>query len=92
MKSFLKEKQLLTQKLEKKIKEKRLARGNSAAVKADFAIDPEDYIDKLLVFDLKTTSEYEVIDWLVTNMAVDNDIYYTQYEEGSNVFRIRKDN
>ena len=73
-------------KTRKKIKERRLARGNSAAVKADFAIDPEDYIDKLLVFDLKTTSEDEVFDWLVTNMTVDNDIYYIEHEECSNVF------
>ena len=59
----------------RKLKQKRLARGNSVAVKADSAIDPEDYLDKPLVFDLKTTSEDEVFDWLVTNMAVDNDVY-----------------
>ena len=61
-------------KSRQKIKERRLARGNSAAVKADFAIDPEDYIDKPLVFDIKTTSEDEIFDWLVTNMANDNGI------------------
>ena len=76
----------------RKLKQKRLARGNSAAVKADSAIDPEDYLDKPLVFDLKTTSEDEVFDWLVTNMAVDNDVYYTEHEEGFNVYRIKKDN
>ena len=79
-------------KTRNKIKDRRLAHGNSVAVKTDFAIDPEDYIEKPLVFDLKTTNEDEVFDWLLTNMAVDNDIYYIEHEEGANVFRIRKDN
>ena len=76
----------------RKIREKNLARGNSAAVKVDFAIDPEDYLDKPLVFDLKMTTEDEIFDWLVTNMAVDNDIYYIEHKDGSNIFRIRKEN
>ena len=75
----------------KKLREKRLARGNSAAVKALFTIDPEDYVDKPLVFDMSTTSEDDVYDWIISSMASDNDIYFIEHEEGSNVFRIRYD-
>ena len=46
----------------KKLREKRLARGNSASVNALFRIDTEDYVDKALVFDLKTTGEEEIFD------------------------------
>ena len=74
----------------RKCKQKHLAKGNSAAATADFAIDPEDYLNKPLVFDLKTTREGEVFVWLVTNMAVDNDVYYTQHEESFNVFTIKE--
>ena len=75
----------------KKLKEKRLARGKSAAVQALFTIDPEDYADKPLLFDMSKTTEDEVFDWLISNMSTDNDIYYIEHEEGSNVFGIRKD-
>ena len=74
----------------RKLKQKHLAKGNSAAVRSDFAIDPEDYLNKPLVFDLKTTREDEVFVWLVTNMAVDNDVYYTEHEESINVFTIKE--
>ena len=75
----------------KKLIEKRLARGNSTAVHALFTINPEDYVDKPLLFDLSKTTEDEIFDWLISNMSTDNNIYYIEHEEGSNVFRIRKD-
>ena len=74
-----------------KIREKRLVRGNSAAVNTLFSIDPKDYLDKLLVFDLKSTGEEEIFDWLLSNISPDNDTYYIEHNDGSNVFRIRKD-
>ena len=76
----------------KKLRGKHLARGNSAGVQAQVTIDPEDYVDKLLLFDMSKTTEYEVFDWLISNMSTDNDIYYIEHEEGSNVFRTRKTN
>ena len=44
----------------KKLREKRLARRNSTSAKAGFKIEPEDYVDKLLIFDLNKTGEEEV--------------------------------
>ena len=37
----------------KKLKEKRIARGNSAAILANFDFDPSNYINNPLIFDLK---------------------------------------
>ena len=75
----------------KKFREKGLAWGNSAAVEVQFTIDPEDYIDQPLLFDMSKTTEDKVFDWLISNMSTHDDIYYIEHEEGSNVFRIRKD-
>ena len=43
------------------------------------------------MFNLKMTSEDEIFDWLVTNMAVDNDTYYIEHKDGSKMFRIGKE-
>ena len=40
----------------KKLKEKRIAQGNLAAITANVDFDTSDYIDKPLIFDLKKTS------------------------------------
>ena len=37
------------------------------------------------------TSEDDIFDWIVTNMAADNDTYYIEHKGGSNVFKIRKE-
>ena len=37
------------------------------------------------------TSEMEIEDWLVDNLAINNDEYYTEHKQGTNVFRIRKE-
>ena len=75
----------------RKIGEKRLTRGNSTAVNALFSIDPKEYLNKPLVFDLKSTGDEEIFDWLLSNISLDNDTYYIELEDDSNVFRIRKD-
>ena len=65
--------------------------GNSAAVQANFTINPEDFLDVLLLFNLRMTDEKEIEDWLVDNLAVNNDEYYIEHKKGTNVFRIRKE-
>ena len=37
------------------------------------------------------TSEMEIEDWLVENLAVNNDEYYIKHKQGTNIFRIRKE-
>ena len=75
----------------KQLKEKEIARGNSAAVQANFTINSEDFLDVPLLFNLRMTDEMEIEDWLVDNLAVNNDEYYTENKQGTNVFRIRKE-
>ena len=54
----------------KQLKEKEIARGNSAAVQANFTINSEDFLNVPLLFNLKMTDEMEIEDWLVDNLAV----------------------
>ena len=75
----------------KQLKEKEIARGNSAAVQANFTINPEEFLEVPLLFNLKMTDEMEIEDWLVDNLAVKNDEYYIEHKQGTNVFRIRKE-
>ena len=51
----------------KQFKEKEIARGNSAAVQANFTINPEDFLAVPLLFNLKMADEMEIEDWLVDN-------------------------
>ena len=44
----------------KQLKEKEIARGNSAAVQANFTINLEDFLDVPLLFNLKMTDEMEI--------------------------------
>ena len=75
----------------KQLKEKETARGNSAAVQANFTINPEDFLDVPLLFNLRMTDEMETEDWLVNNLTVNNDEYYIEHKQGTNVFRLRKE-
>ena len=75
----------------KQLKEKEIARGNSGEVQGNFTINPEDFLDVPLLLNLKMTDEMEIEDWLVDNLAVNNDEYYTKHKQGTNVFRIRKE-
>ena len=74
----------------KQLKEKEIARGNSAAGQTNFTINPEDFLDVSLLFNLRMTEEMEIEDWLVDNLAVNNDKYYIEHKQGTNVFSIRK--
>ena len=74
----------------KQLKEKAVARANSAAVQINLGIDLENLVDVPLLFNLRMTSEMEIEDWLVDNLAINNDEYYIEHKQGTNVFRIRK--
>ena len=58
-------------KQKKELREKRLARGNSASVKTGFRIDPEEHVDKPLIFDQRQTGEEEIFDWLLSNISAE---------------------
>ena len=75
----------------KQLKEKLVARANSAAVQSNLGIDLENLVDVPLLFNLRMTSEMEIEDWLVDNLAINNDEYYIEHKQGTNVFRIRKE-
>ena len=70
----------------KQLKEKEIARGNSAVVQANFTINPEDFLGVPLLFNLRMTDEMEIENWLVGKLAVK---YYIEHKQGTNVFRIR---
>ena len=54
-------------------------------------MDLENLVDVPLLSNLRMTSEMEIEDWLVDNLAVNNDEYYIKHKQGTNVFRIRKE-
>ena len=84
-------KAILHPRTRKQIKEKEIGRGNSAAVHANFTINPEVFLDVPLLFNLRMTDEMEIEDWLVDNFAVNNKEYYIVHKQDTNVFRIRKE-
>ena len=75
----------------KQLKEKAVAPANSAAVQSNLGIDLENLVDVPLLFNLRMTGEMEIEDWLVDNLAINNDEYYIEHKQGANVFRIRKE-
>ena len=75
----------------KQLKEKAVARANSAAVQSNLGIDLENLIDVPLLFNLRMTSEMKIEDWLVDNLAINNGDYYIEHKQNTNVFRIRKE-
>ena len=75
----------------KQLKEKAVARANSAAVQLNLGIDIENLADVPLLFNLRMTDEMKIEDWLVDNLVVNNDEYYIEHKQGTNVFRIRKE-
>ena len=75
----------------KKFTENRMAKKNSNAILSKtFDFDPQEYLDKSLLFDLKKTSEEKIFDSILKKI-LDTDTYYIENREDSNAFRIRKD-
>ena len=75
----------------KQLKEKAVARANSAAVQSNLGVDLETLEKVSLLFNLRMSIELEIEDWLVNNLALNNNEYYIEHKQGSNVFRIRKE-
>ena len=55
-----------------------------------FDFDPEEYLHKSLLFELKKASEEKIFDVILERIP-DNDTYYIEHREGTNTFRISKD-
>ena len=55
-----------------------------------FDFDPEEYLDKSLLFNLKKTSEEKIFDAILEKI-LDNDNNYIKHRECTNGFRIRKE-
>ena len=56
-----------------------------------FDFDPEEILDKSLLFDLKKTSEDKIFDWILEKIPDKNDIYCIEHREGTNAFTLRKE-
>ena len=75
----------------KKVIERKMEKNNSKSiVSGTFDFDPEDYLDKSLLFDLKKTSEEKIFNAIIEKIP-DNADYFIEHREGTNAFRIRKD-
>ena len=75
----------------KKAIERKMAKNNSKTIiSGTFGFDPEDSLDKSLLFDLKKASEETIFDALIEKI-LDNDKSHIEHREGANAFRIRKD-
>ena len=55
-----------------------------------FDFDPEEYLDKSLLFDLKKISKEKISNAILEKIP-DNDAYYVEHREGTNAFRTRQD-
>ena len=52
----------------KMLKEQKIAPKNSEALLSDIEFDPEEILNKSLLFDLKKTSEEKILDRLIENL------------------------
>ena len=68
-----------------------MAKNNSKAIiSGTFHFDPEDYLDKSLLFDLRKTGEEKIFNAIIEKIP-DNDKYYIKHRQGTNTFWIKKD-
>ena len=70
---------------------KKIAEGNSTAQLHNFEYNPSDYINNPLVFNLKKTSEYQMLDRIIENLPKENHKYCVQHKKASNMFMIKQD-
>ena len=57
--------------------------------KFDFAL--EEILGKLLLFNLKKTSEDKIFDSILEKIPDKNDMYHIKHREGTNTYGLRKD-
>ena len=73
----------------KKLIEVKMAKNNSAKILTkNFDFDPQEYLDKSLLFDLKKTSKEQIFKAILEKIPDDNK-YYIQLRDGTNSFQIR---
>ena len=76
---------------QKNFLKKKIAKKNSKSILlGTFDFDPEEYLDKSLLFDLKKTREEKIFNVILEKIP-NNDTYYGEHREGTNAFPIRKD-
>ena len=76
-----------------RIREKKLkiARENvSALMRGKFVFDPEDFLNKTVLFDTSKIDEEKIIDRILENIPGDNDGIYLIHEPGTNAFSLRR--
>ena len=62
-------------------------------VLTNLTINPKDFLNLPLLFNLKITREGEIKDWLLRNIQRNNEEeYYIEHKKGSNLFIVRKPN
>ena len=77
-----------------RIREKKLkiARENvSALMRGKFVFDPEDFLNKTVLFDTSKIDEEKIIDRILENIPGDNDDIYLIHEPGTNAFSLRRE-
>ena len=59
-------------------------------VLANIPYDFENWVDKPFLFNLRMTDQMQVEDYLQNNLLINNDDYYIDYKQGTNIFWIKK--
>ena len=68
-----------------------MGKNNSKAIiSGTLGFDPEDYLDKSLLLDLKKTSKEKIFDAIIEKIP-DSNKYYIEHREKTNAIGIRKD-
>ena len=63
---------------------------NSEMVLNNIAVNMEDFVNILLLFDLNKTLESEIKDWIAKNILINSkEEYYIEHKKGSNLFIVR---
>ena len=74
----------------KALEVKMMKKNTQAIISKTFDFNPEDDLDKYLLLDLKKPVKKNFFDAIIENLP-NNDKYYIEHREGTNAFRIRKD-
>ena len=73
-------------------KELKIARENvSALMRGKFVFDPEDFLNKTVLFDTSKIDEEKIIDRILENIPGDNDDVYLIHEPDTNTFSLRRE-
>ena len=65
-----------------------MARDNvSALMEGKFNFSPEQFLNKMVLFDIPKVNEENIIDRIIENLSKDNDELYIVHEPGTNALR-----